>query len=472
MAIKNPSVLYEINTRVFLNKLSAKYKIPVTLANIPDEEMQKLAGLGIESVWLMGVWERSPEAARIGLQDTELMNSFREVLPDVEDKDVIGSAYSIREYKVANAIGGEEGLAEIRKKLKSLGIGLILDFVPNHTAPDHPWTFQHSDFYIKGTEEEMQKDPSKYIDCNGSVLANGRDPNIGAWPDVVQLNAFSENYRKEAIATLSMIANICDGVRCDMAMLMLNEVFEQTWEEKAGSKPDQDFWIEIITAIRTQNPDFIFLAEAYWNKEKQLIGQGFNFCYDKNLYDLLLSGKAAEVTSYLEKTKDVQNHLVHFTENHDEQRASYAFKDMQQGAAAAIATLPGLWLFHDGQAEGYKAKIPVHISRGPEEKIDNDLYAFYKKLLAIIRSWELNNGTWQLVKNDNENVFSWKWESPHGKHIVIINYSPQQIHSNLNLENMRAGFIDEMSGTTIAPATGSNLEVQLTPRQIMLLSGV
>jgi glycosidase len=466
MALINTAVLYEINAHVYLNKLSSKYNKQLELGDVPDEEIKKLANLGIAGIWLMGVWQRSPKSVYIGKQDVGLQGAFVKILPDMQDEDFIGSAYSVHEYRVDKKLGGENSLAILRRKLNKYNIDLILDFVPNHTAPDHPWVVKHPDFYIQGSKEELAKDPSSFIDCGGVILANGKDPQYAPWSDVVQVNAFSAGYRKEVVNTLNKMAKICDGVRCDMAMLMMNKIFVKTWGKKAGLAPKKDFWLDIISAVRKNRLDFIFLAEAYWDTEEELIDQGFDFCYDKTLYDLLLEGDNQKVEEHLDKTHKYQARLARFIENHDEERASLAYTKKHRAAAIIIATLPGLWLFHDGQAEGYRTKIPVHLARGPEEDIDQELYKYYEKILRTIAKWNISGCNWQLIKNDNKNLFSWEWVNKSVTHLVLVNYSDSNARIRIPLPN---SFYDELSNKKIHPK-GSELNIKLNPWQILLLS--
>ena len=132
--------IYEINTWVWLDELSRREGAPVDLAGVPGREWDALAGLGFDAVWLMGVWERSPAGIAIALENDGLVESFRRALPDFTTEDVVGSPYCVRDYPVDDHLGGPEGLAAARAALAERGIGLILDFVPNHVAPDHPWT--------------------------------------------------------------------------------------------------------------------------------------------------------------------------------------------------------------------------------------------------------------------------------------------------------------------------------------------
>src|SRR5262249_36697057 len=148
-------------------------------------------------------------------------------------------------------------------------------------------------------------------------------------------------------------AEQCDGVRCDMAMLLLSDIFQRTWGERAGAYPAQEYWSEIIQAVRHSHPDFLFMAEAYWDLEWTLQQLGFDYCYDKRLYDRLEHEDANSVRGHLMASLDYQQKLVRFIENHDEPRALAAFPLAKARAAAVTtSTLPGAKLFHEGQFEG------------------------------------------------------------------------------------------------------------------------
>ena len=161
----------------------------------------------------MGVWERSPAGIAVAMRNQGLLDDFRRVLPDFTGADNVGSPYCVRNYMVDPHLGGPEGLAIARKELAKRGLRLILDFVPNHVAPDHPWVAEHPDYFIRGDAGDTLREPGAFITAGGGVFACGRDPFFPAWPDVLQLNAFNPGLRTAAIATVSSLADQCDGVR-------------------------------------------------------------------------------------------------------------------------------------------------------------------------------------------------------------------------------------------------------------------
>jgi hypothetical protein len=263
------------------------------------------------------------------------------------------------------------------------------------------------------------------------VFACGRDPYFPAWPDVLQLNAFALGLRKAVIDTTSSIAGQCDGIRCDMAMLVLNNIFERTWGTRAGQRPDKDYWSTIIPAIKSKHPEFRFIAEAYWDLEWELQQQGFDFCYDKKLYDRMERDNSESIRQHLLADLSYQERLVRFVENHDEPRAAATFPSGKgRAAAVAILTLPGAKLLHEGQFEGMKVRLPVFLGRRPAETIDHDLAAFYGRLLKELNRDVFRNGEWLLCERsgwpDNQgylNILSWCWAKDEERYLIVINFS-------------------------------------------------
>jgi Alpha amylase, catalytic domain len=311
-------VLYEINTVIWLQELSRRNGRRVTLGEVPAAAWDEVALPGVDAVWLMGVWERSPAGLRIAERDEALRASWREALADLRSDDVVGSPYCVRDYVVDPVLGGPDGLAAARAELAGRGVRLLLDYVPNHVAPDHPWLTDHPEYFVQGGPDDLARSPDAFLESAGHVFARGRDPYFPAWPDVVQLNAFSERLRTAAADTLASIGDQADGVRCDMAMLLINEVFARTWGDRVGGPPAEEFWMQVIPEVRRRHPGMLFVAEAYWDLEWALQRQGFDYCYDKRLYDRLLHEGAGQVRAHLLADIDYQRGLVRFLENHDE----------------------------------------------------------------------------------------------------------------------------------------------------------
>jgi glycosidase len=433
--------VYEINTAVWLRQLGRARGAAVTLDAVPAAEWDALADLPVDAVWLMGVWERSRAGLDIAIRNEDVAAGNRAALPDLRPGDVIGSPYCVRDYVVDSRFGGRDGLASARAQLAARGLGLLLDYVPNHVAPDHPWLVSRPDCFLIGSEQELAEHPDAFIRVDGRVVANGRDPYFPPWPDVVQLNAFSPLLRQAVADTLIDIGSQCDGVRCDMAMLVTNEVFARTWGERAGPAPPGEYWPELIERVRAAWPELLFMAEAYWDMEWPLQRQGFDLCYDKRLYDRLVHDSAEAVRGHLEADDAYQERLIRFIENHDEPRAAATFgRDQARAAAVVMSTLQGARLFHEGQLDGHRIRIPVFLGRGPDEEPDQDLRDFYGRLLRSVFDSDLRSGDWSLCEchgwPDNDSarqLVSWCWATSAARHLVVVNLSANPAQARVKL---------------------------------------
>ena len=436
-------VIYEVNTAVWLAGLSRAAGRRVTLADVPASAWDAVTPAGADAVRLMGVWERSPAGLALAMSNPGLLESFRETLPDLRDEDIIGSPYCVHRYVADERFGGPSGLAAARAALAARGLRLILDYVPNHVAPDHPWVTAHPEFFIQGDEDDVKSDPAGWLSVGGHVLAHGRDPYFPPWPDVVQLNAFAPAVRDATAQTLSDIADQCDGIRCDMAMLMTNDVFARTWGSRAGQRPDEEFWPAVIGELRARHPETVLIAEAYWDMEWTLQQQGFDFCYDKRLYDRILAGEPGAVRGHLLADLGYQSHLLRFLENHDEPRIADRLPAvLQRAAAVAVATMPGATMWHDGQFEGRRVHIPVFLQRQPDEPLDEELAAWYRGLLSKVAGHRVRTGTWQLLEArgwpDNQSCASlvaWCWtpDDGEGRHVIVVNLAAAAAQAQIPL---------------------------------------
>jgi glycosidase len=435
-------LLYQVNTRVWLTELSQKQGRSATLDDIPDAELDRLAEMGFDWVWFLSVWQTGPGAQHVSRSNAEWRREFQETLPDLREEDIAGSGFAITGYTVHTNLGGDAALARLRERLRKRGLKLMLDFVPNHMGLDHPWIEDHPDYFIRGTELDMARAPQNYTWVKrkrGDVLlAHGRDPYFPGWPDTLQLNYANPATQEAMIGELVKIAGQCDGVRCDMAMLVLPDVFERTWGQRAPL-----FWPAATQRVRQRVPGFLFMAEVYWDLEWTLQQQGFDYAYDKRLYDRLREGHARPVREHLHAEIDYQNKLARFLENHDEPRAAATFSLEVHQAAAVISFLsPGLRFFHQGQFEGRKKRISPHLVRGPKEPVDQKLKVFYDRLLAVLRQPIVRDGQWRLLEctpawggnltNDCFLVFA--WQGPKGELLVVaVNYAPNQSQCHVRL---------------------------------------
>jgi len=437
---RNP-VIYEINAWTWLRELSRKHRRAVTLETIPVKEWDALASWGFHAVWLMGVWERSPADIRLARAHQGLQADFRRALPDFTPDDVVGSPYCVHRYVVDDHLGGLEGLVAARWALANRGMRLVLDFVPNHVAQDHPWILEHPEYFIQGTGQDLLQAPAEFFEAEGKVFACGRDPFFPPWSDVAQLNAFHLGLRRAVVETLDAIGTQCDGLRCDMAMLLMTQVFERTWSGRAGARPAEEYWREVIGAVRRRHPGLLFMAEAYWELEWELQQQGFDYCYDKRLYNRLEHDNAEGVRLHLSGDRAYQGKLVRFIENHDEPRAAAAFSSSKSRAAAVtVATLPGAKLLHEGQFDGKRIRLPVQLGRRPDEADDPDLRAFYRILLRAIRGPAFQEGEWFLCQRtgwpDNSscmNLVAWSWRKGGERHLIVVNLSDFRSQARVHL---------------------------------------
>jgi len=448
----NPSI-YEINTRVFVKRYPGNGR----LADIPEEFWDGLSKLKFDYVWLLGVWKICENIIDKYCFEEDLVRSYNKALKGWRRRDIIGSPFSIDTYEINPELGDMPSLLKLRKKLNEKGIKLILDFSTNHFGADSRLIKKNPEIFLEVDKWLYDNDSHTYFkpyEDFEKYFAHGRDPFFPAWQDTIQINFFSPQAREYFKTVLSEISKYCDGVRCDMAMLALNNVFKNTWagilEKKGWEQPAQEFWSELIGYIKNKNKDFIFIAEAYWDLEWSLQQLGFDYTYDKKLTDRLRYESSREVHDHLLAELDYQKKSLRFIENHDEDRAITAFgKEKSKAAAVVISTILGMRFYHDGQFEGKKIHLPLQLGREPEEPIIPGIKSFYEKLLNITTHEVFKNGEWILLEtipswegnNSYTNIIAWEWHLKIHRRIVLINYS--DVLSTCRLKFDITGISDE-----------------------------
>jgi glycosidase len=371
--------LFEINTRVHGQSFDA----------ITQEELTGLSELGFDSVWPMGVWEISDGARRIS---------------KVVSEDFEGSPYAVPRYKFSKPLGGKPGFVALTKRAHKAGLAVIVDFVSNHMAIDSPWIAEEPDLFVTSFPAARPQQTNEFfLHPSGEMVAFGRDPFFPPWNDTAQLDYSNPATRERMIDTLLWISRYADGVRCDMAMLVLREVFRRQWfplasEEWFKARMPGEFWEEAISTVKQRRPDFKFIAEAYWDQEPYLRSLGFDLCYEKKLLDTLEARDAAHVVERLSQGEESLRASLFFIENHDEARAATIFNTAENLAAAALLlALPSSALIHEGQMEGRREKLPVQrIKPLADEAPDLALREAYAQLLRLTAADVFRRGTFSV----------------------------------------------------------------------------
>ena len=421
--------LYEINTWAWLEELSAQRGRLITLGDVPDSEWDALAKMGCDVVWLMGVWRRSPESRKVALEDPANRAGYDRALPGWRPADVISSPYAVAGYTPDPRIGTWEALDRVREKLHRRDMALFLDFVGNHTALDHPWTREHPEFYVQGTAQDFEQNPSAFYRIRTQegtrFLARAKDPYFPPWKDVAQLNHFHAGMRKAQLADLLTIGMHCDGLRCDMAMLHLNDIFARGWSHflQDATPPAKEFWTEVRATV----PRLILLAEAYWGTEERLLELGFSFAYDKRLYDAVRDENSGDARAILSASLEFQAHMARFLENHDEARCATVFGSRMPAAAIFMGTLPGMRFYHQGELEGRRAQLPITLRIAAEEPPDAIAQAIFEKILRISNEDVFHTGQWNLLDVAAEgestigNLIVYEWRSNVAWKVIAVN---------------------------------------------------
>lgn len=473
--------LLEISARPWLRGLGDAAGRPIGLDDVPDAELDSIRERGYDAVWLMGVWTTGPRARRLALTYPDLLRTYEWLVPDWEPRDVGGSPYSVQAYQPPPSVGTKDALRRFRARLHERGIGLVLDFVPNHVGIDHPWLDDHPERLVRGTARHLGREPGHFFVHETTagepragetrIFAHGRDPYFPGWTDTAQIDFRRSSVRRAMTDLLLEVASLADGLRCDMAMLALPDVFRRTWGETAEDEAG-DFWAEAVPALRQMFPEIVLIAEVYWGLESRLLGAGFDWVYDKETYDALVGGHVGALHGRVALPPADHASRVRFLENHDEPRAREVLGDRYRAAAVCAYALPGMRFFQDGQEEGRRLRAPVQLSRAPVEAIDEDCREFYRRLLRFLDDDALHRGTWSPPEVASKSagaatspLVAQVWTGSAGTRVLVANLGGTSAATTLQFSPAPgatlASFVDEASGASFEPSLNESAEIVL-----------
>jgi glycosidase len=437
------SPLYEINMRTWKSAHDKEGSPHMGgLRSLSVEDLRDIKASGFQSIWLMGVWE-------VGSRVRAMSKQYGE--------DFQGSPYAIYDYKVSQDLGTEQDLDAIVREAHRMGLKVIVDFVPNHMGIDSAWLNTHPEYFLHKLPDEADKNISDtdllqrypsyfpyrtpaYPENDRRVpktilVAYGRDPFFYPWIDTAQLDYARPELREYLKQMLSGLARRVDGVRCDMAMLVLREQIKihrhsaMPREEFDRLMPNE-FWSEAIEEVKKTNPHFLFVAETYWSMESQLQQLGFDYTYNKPLYEAICSamhdGHAEGLMNFLRVLgTEYLSRSLHFLENHDEERAMNALGEQRQRPAAVLlTTLPGLALIHQGQMEGRRERLPVQrVVPLQKEAANESLTMYYKHLLQTTSLPVFRKGRLHVLYSNNPAFISYARGGSDQQALIIINTS-------------------------------------------------
>ncbi|HTD56268.1 MAG TPA: alpha-amylase family glycosyl hydrolase [Silvibacterium sp.] len=410
-------VLVAKSTYVWLEQLSKKYGRHIhRLEHIPDEELRLLADRGITGLWLIGLWERSVASRTI--------KRLR------GHGDAVASAYSLKDYQIAEDLGGEAGYTNLRDRARRFGIRLASDMVPNHMGIDSPWVIEHPDWFIYRWESpypvysftgpdlspdsrvEIKIEDHYYDQSDAAVcfrlrnhrdgttryIYHGNDGTSFPWNDTAQLDYSKAEVREHVIQTILHVARQFPIIRFDAAMVLAKRHIQRLWfplpgaggsipsrAESAMSQEEFDrlvpheFWREVVDRVAAEVPGTLLLAEAFWLLEGYFVRTlGMHRVYNSAFMVMLRDEENAKFRSYLKKTiefdPDIMKRYVNFMSNPDERTAVDQFGDGDKyfGVATMLATLPGLPMFAHGQIEGFTERYGMEFKRARMEEHPNE----------------------------------------------------------------------------------------------------
>jgi len=492
------AVLVAKSTFVWLAQLSKQYGRDISrLDQIPDEELAKLAARGMNSLWLIGIWERSRASKTI----KQLCGNG----------EAVASAYSLFDYAIADALGGEPAYIHLRDRAYAHGVRLASDMVPNHMGIDSPWVVEHPDWFISRQESpypaysfngpdlsqdgrvEIKIEDHYFEQTDAAVVFRRRDNQSGEtrfiyhgndgtsfpWNDTAQLDYLNPAVREQVIQTILHVARLFPVIRFDAAMTLAKRHFHRLWfpgPGASGAIPSRaeygmsqaefdrcmpkEFWREVVDRVATEVPGTLLLAEAFWLMEGYFVRTlGMHRVYNSAFMVMLRDEDNAKYRSVIKNTlefdPDIMKRYVNFMSNPDERTAIDQFGkgDKCFGVAAMMATLPGLPMFGHGQIEGFTEKYGMEYYRPRyDETPDHWLVERHEREIAPLlhRRWlfaESSNFLLYDFFHDSgtvdENVFAYSNRKGSDAALVVYNNRYESTHGTIDFS---AAYADKGSG--------------------------
>lgn len=421
-------VLMAKSTYVWLEQLSQKYGRHIHhLDHIPEEELRLLAQRGITGLWLIGLWERS-----IASRTIKRLRGH---------SDAVASAYSLKEYNIAEDLGGTAAYGHLRDRAAAFGIRLASDMVPNHMGIDSPWVIEHPDWFISRPDSpypaysfdgpDISPDPraeikieDHYYDQSDAAVVfrlrhhhdgltrfiyHGNDGTSFAWNDTAQLDYSKAHIREHVIQTILHVARQFSIIRFDAAMVLARRHVQRLWfplPGVGGSIPSRaeyamsqeafdalmphEFWREVVDRVAAEVPGTLLLAEAFWLLEGYFVRTlGMHRVYNSAFMVMLRDEENAKFRSYLKKTiefdPDIMKRYVNFMSNPDEKTAidQFGWSDKYFGVCTMLATLPGLPMFAHGQIEGFTERYGMEFKQARmKEQVNEGLVDGHMHFIA------------------------------------------------------------------------------------------
>jgi glycosidase len=498
------TVLIAKSTYVWLEQLSRYYGRHIyRLDQIPDEELRRLAGHGVNSLWLIGVWERSSASQTI----KQLCGN----------QDAVASAYSLYGYNIAHDLGGEAAYGNLRDRAFAHGVRLASDMVPNHMGIDSSWVIEHPEWFMSRPDSpypsyrfegpdlsrdgrvEIKIEDHYYEQSDAAVVFRRRDKWTGEttyvyhgndgtsfpWNDTAQLDYLNAAAREQVIQTILHVARLFPIIRFDAAMTLAKRHFQRLWfpipgtggaipsrAEYSMSKADfdkampEEFWREVVDRVAREVPGTLLLAEAFWLMEGYFVRTlGMHRVYNSAFMNMMRDEENAKYRTVIKNTiefdPDILKRYVNFMSNPDERTAIDQFGNGDKcfGVATMMSTLPGLPMFGHGQIEGFTEKYGMEFRRARyQEDPDRGLVERHDREIAPLlhRRWlfaeSQNFLLFDFYRPDgsvDENVFA--YSNRRGEHRALVIYHNRfattygTIHQSASYADKGAGQLRQQS---------------------------